>query len=214
MKALTLSLVLLALRMAVANPLPVVIYNEISTIYTTVTFWPRQSTEDFPQTSTTLPSSSVVTPLTSVDEKSTPTSFPSVQTSVPPSPTTEESSTAESTTPVTPTSTSTAVPNENYGHGTFFYTGTGACGITNDDTQYIAALPWKLFDKFTPGGNPNHNTLCGKKIIVSHKGRSVVAEVVDRCEGCEKGDVDLSLAAFQELAPLEDGRINISWRWQ
>ena len=36
-------------------------------------------------------------------------------------------------------------------------------------------------------------------------------EIVDTCPGCADGDVDMSETAFKKLAPLNDGRIPISW---
>lgn len=106
------------------------------------------------------------------------------------------------------------MPNENYGDATFFHPALGSCGKRHDGTQPVVALSYKRFDEFTPGSNPNENTLCGKKIIVSYEGTSVVAEVVDRCADCEGyGDVDLAPSLFKELAPLVEGRIYVSWKW-
>ena len=49
--------------------------------------------------------------------------------------------------------------------GTFYATGLGACGITNNDGDHIAAASHVLFDSFPgyKGGNPNANPICGRK---------------------------------------------------
>ena len=48
--------------------------------------------------------------------------------------------------------------------GTFYATGLGACGITNNDGDYIAAASHILYDSFPgyAGGNPNNNPICGR----------------------------------------------------
>ena len=61
-------------------------------------------------------------------------------------------------------------------------TGLGACGFTNNNGEKIVALAHALFDRFTPAsGNPNQNSLCGKRIQANLNGKSVVVKVVDRC---------------------------------
>ncbi|KAK4460397.1 RlpA-like double-psi beta-barrel-protein domain-containing protein-containing protein [Cladorrhinum samala] len=99
------------------------------------------------------------------------------------------------------------------GQFTWYYTGLGACGKVNSDGQLVAALNRATFDPKTPNGNPNRNTLCGRKIRLSYQGKSVDVTVVDRCAGCGPNDVDLSPAAFKRFAPLVKGRITGSWRW-
>lgn len=99
------------------------------------------------------------------------------------------------------------------GQGTYYSTGLGACGITNVDTDYIVAISHELYDQYTPDGNPNKNTLCGKKIQASYEGKSVEVTVVDRCEGCQYYDLDFSPSAFQSIADESLGRIDITWQW-
>lgn len=69
-----------------------------------------------------------------------------------------------------------------------------------------------LFDPSTPGGNPNHNTLCGRQIKASYGGKTITVTVADRCEGCVGiNDLDLSPSAFQDFASLGEGRIKGTW---
>jgi len=102
------------------------------------------------------------------------------------------------------------------GDGTFYATGLGACGITNKDTDHIAAVSHLLFDTYPgyKGGNPNNNPICGRKVIATYKGNSVEVEITDRCTGCAITDLDFSPAAFDLLADEALGRIHpVTWVW-
>ncbi|KAK0710461.1 RlpA-like double-psi beta-barrel-protein domain-containing protein-containing protein, partial [Apiosordaria backusii] len=85
--------------------------------------------------------------------------------------------------------------------------GLGACGQLHQDSELVAAISYAVFDPQTPGGNPNNNPLCGRRIRASFESKSVEVTVVDRCPGCSAGSLDLSPAAFQKLADLGRGRI-------
>lgn len=102
------------------------------------------------------------------------------------------------------------------GQGTYYSTGLGACGITNTDSQYIAAVSHLLFDVFPgyDGVNPNNNPVCGRKIKVNYQGVSIVVTVTDRCTGCKLTDLDFSPAAFKNLANPSVGRIDLEWVWE
>ncbi|CAF1361840.1 unnamed protein product [Adineta steineri] len=56
------------------------------------------------------------------------------------------------------------------------------------------------FDLHTPNKNPNHNSLCGRRIQVNGPRGSAEVRIVDRCPGCPYGGLDLSPAAFQTVA--------------
>ncbi|CAG8728919.1 3536_t:CDS:1, partial [Acaulospora morrowiae] len=77
------------------------------------------------------------------------------------------------------------------GDATFYEVGLGACGKVNNDNQLVCALNHDQFDP-SPGGNPNKNRSCGKKIKATFGKKSVIVTVVDRCADCKKGDIDLS----------------------
>ncbi|KAF9254234.1 hypothetical protein L218DRAFT_886719, partial [Marasmius fiardii PR-910] len=91
---------------------------------------------------------------------------------------------------------------------TFYTPGLGACGRTNNANELVAAAAAQVFDTF-PGhtSNPNNNPICGKKAVVTFGGKSVTVTIVDRCPGCGSAGIDLSPAAFQQLAPLSQGRL-------
>lgn len=100
---------------------------------------------------------------------------------------------------------------------TAFHPGRGACGQTNKDTDLVFALPASQFDP-SPGGNPNHNKNCGRRARVTsgeaaRTDRSVVVTVVDRCAGCAYGDIDLSPAAFNQIADPDEGRVRVTWQF-
>lgn len=126
--------------------------------------------------------------------------------------TTATTATSTSST-TTSTSTSSASTGTNSGQGTFYDTGLGACGWTNSDSDYIVAIDIKTYNAHNVDSNPNHNSLCGKKIRAFYEGKSVDVEVVDACEGCLVNDLDFSPSAFQQLADESLGRIDITWEW-
>lgn len=102
------------------------------------------------------------------------------------------------------------------GQGTFYGTGLGACGITNNDGQYIAAVSHLLFDTFPGynGTNPNLNPLCQKTVTASYQGKSVQVTLTDRCVACKITDLDFSPSAFSKLADQSVGRISdMTWVW-
>ncbi|EJD35250.1 hypothetical protein AURDEDRAFT_175674 [Auricularia subglabra TFB-10046 SS5] len=104
------------------------------------------------------------------------------------------------------------------GDGTYFDTsvGLGACGVQNNNNQYIAAVSHALFDSFPGygGGNPNNNPICGRSATAHYGGRSITFTIEDRCAGCAGyGDVDFTPAAFTALVgSLGPGRVHgVTW---
>ncbi|GEQ69859.1 hypothetical protein JCM33374_g3534 [Metschnikowia sp. JCM 33374] len=99
------------------------------------------------------------------------------------------------------------------GHATYYNPGMGACGMVHTDSDYIVAVGDMLYEQYTPDGNPNHNTLCGAKLIAHYEGKSVEVTVVDRCGSCSPNDLDLSPVAFAQIANQGLGIINLTWEW-
>ncbi|THH30081.1 hypothetical protein EUX98_g4101 [Antrodiella citrinella] len=103
------------------------------------------------------------------------------------------------------------------GDGTFYETGLGACGITNVDTDFIAAIGFAAFDSYPgyTGGNPNNNPICGKKVTAHYQGKQVTVAITDRCAGCEIAtSLDFSPSAFDQLADPAVGRIHgVTWSY-
>ncbi len=46
------------------------------------------------------------------------------------------------------------------------------------------------------------------------QGQWVDATIGDLCPGCSSGSIDLSPSAFQQLASLDAGRIQVSWDFE
>ncbi|KAF9362584.1 hypothetical protein BGX34_005855 [Mortierella sp. NVP85] len=55
------------------------------------------------------------------------------------------------------------------------------------------------------------DSMCNRKMKVQYKTESIIVKVVDECEDCEEGLIDLSEEAFEKLAPLDDGKIKVKW---
>ncbi|KAL8935480.1 MAG: hypothetical protein Q9211_004677 [Gyalolechia sp. 1 TL-2023] len=97
---------------------------------------------------------------------------------------------------------------------TFYAPGLGACGTHSTAADAICAISHIRYDAAAPSGaNPNLNPLCGKQIRATRGSRSVLVTVVDRCQGCEADDIDLSPSAFGKLADEEEGRVKVRWAW-
>jgi len=90
------------------------------------------------------------------------------------------------------------------GDATYYATGLGSCGKTNQDTDFIVALST---------AEANHGAHCGKKIRVHYGKKTIDCTVADTCPGCSRYSIDLSPSAFKALAPLDAGRIKVSWNY-
>ncbi|KAL1741195.1 Non-catalytic module family EXPN protein [Schizophyllum fasciatum] len=78
--------------------------------------------------------------------------------------------------------------------------GYGACGQPLQNGDMIVALSP---DQYLSGAN------CGRQLVATHAGRSVTVTVRDLCPGCGANGLDLSSGAFQRLAALGEGNIDI-----
>jgi expansin (peptidoglycan-binding protein) len=89
---------------------------------------------------------------------------------------------------------------------TYFYQNgvAGACGTVHSDSDFVAAL-----DSSTYGDTGSQSSYCGKTIRVTWQDKSVDVVVADACPTCANpSSVDLSVAAFQALAPLAQGELD------
>ncbi|CAL3967262.1 unnamed protein product [Diplocarpon coronariae] len=90
---------------------------------------------------------------------------------------------------------------------TYYEAGLGACGTTNDgSTEKVIALPHGMM-----GTQSNGNPYCGMTVTIKLGSKTVQATVVDKCMGCTGNSIDLSNAAFEELADFAVGRTQATW---
>ncbi len=99
------------------------------------------------------------------------------------------------------------------GELTYYAPGVGACGIESRDGDNVVSLSHVLFDAVSKSANPNQNPLCGKMVRAWRDITSVDLKVVDRCTGCQPRDLDITEKTFAKLAKVEQGRVNVEWRW-
>lgn len=211
MKFSTLSLLFAAAVQVAASPVPVLEWVTVTvTVDHNVHHDAATAEAALPETTAEPSTIAFDTPATSETATSETTTAPTIS-AIPSTATTSTvapSAVASSTSASSSTSTSVFS-----GEGTYYDTGLGACGITNVDTDFICAISKDLFDQYTPKGNPNNNSLCGKKIRAFYGSNSVEVTVVDRCEGCAYNDLDFSPSAFDLIADHALGRIDITWEW-
>ncbi|GLB34903.1 putative lytic transglycolase [Lyophyllum shimeji] len=99
------------------------------------------------------------------------------------------------------------------GFATFFYQNgvAGACGTVHSDNDLIAAIDGRRY-----GNLSVKSALCGKKVKISNpaNGKSVTVTIADACPTCKNSNsIDLSLAAFQKIATLDQGLVGITWNF-
>ena len=84
----------------------------------------------------------------------------------------------------------------------------GACGWQNTNDDLVAAVSQQVYGT---QANPNASPVCGKCATINYGGNSVTVKIVDKCMGCKTGDIDMSPAAFKEIADQSLGRIPVTW---
>lgn len=91
------------------------------------------------------------------------------------------------------------------GDGTYYAAdGSGNCSFEPTGDLMVGAM--------------NHvdyagSAACGACVDVVGPQGEITIRVVDQCPECQEGDIDLSPEAFQQLAPLDQGRIPITWHY-
>ncbi|MGP9019361.1 RlpA-like double-psi beta-barrel domain-containing protein [Streptomyces sp. BR1] len=100
-------------------------------------------------------------------------------------------------------------PSSGFSHAraTFYSTGMGACGITNNDGDFIVALNSAQFGSGFPSAQ------CGKKIKITYKGKSATATITDECPGCPYAGLDMSPALFSHFENQDKGTIYVDWKF-
>jgi len=96
------------------------------------------------------------------------------------------------------------------GDGTYYDPGVavGSCGWSNVASDHVAAMSYEIYGTFA---NPAMSPVCGACLNVTGPKGTVKVKMVDRCQGCSSGDLDLSTAAFDEIADQSTGRVKIVW---
>ena len=98
----------------------------------------------------------------------------------------------------------TADPALETGEGTFYDAdGTGNCSFEAASDRMVVAIN---------GPDYENGKWCGACLAVAGPSGEVVVRVTDQCPGCKQGDLDLSREAFEKIAPLSAGRVDITWR--
>ncbi|KFH66512.1 hypothetical protein MVEG_07037 [Podila verticillata NRRL 6337] len=94
------------------------------------------------------------------------------------------------------------------GRGTWFSDDSGSCEIDFDQSDMIVAMNEDQMGALSGSGSK-----CGQKVRVSYKGKSQVLTIVDTCPSqyCDKGDLDLSQAAFKKFADMDVGELELEW---
>jgi len=97
------------------------------------------------------------------------------------------------------------------GFATFFYQGgvAGACGTVHKDSDFVAAMDYRRY-----GNLSVKSALCGKQVKITNpaNGKSVTVTVADACPTCKNSNsIDLSVAAFKQIATEEQGMVGINW---
>lgn len=79
--------------------------------------------------------------------------------------------------------------------------GLGACGEPVSDDGMFVALAVDVFGTATvdPMTGKTTNKWCNKKIEVTNDGKTAIATIVDRCEGCTNGGLDATPALWDAL---------------
>ncbi|TWP51549.1 hypothetical protein FKR81_15245 [Lentzea tibetensis] len=84
-----------------------------------------------------------------------------------------------------------------------YFPGLGVCGETHADADLVAGVSLLQFLGGAHGGDEIQ--------VTGENGATTTATVATLCVTCLSGDIDLSPAAFDKLAPRAKGRIKVTW---
>ena len=102
-------------------------------------------------------------------------------------------------------STYAQCPGAPSGSATFYDSqdGYGHCGSKIPNDGLYAAISTGCYSA----------SICGKQVKVTHGGKSIVVPILDSCQSCDAGHIDISRSAFQNIASLDLGVIPVSWEY-
>jgi len=93
------------------------------------------------------------------------------------------------------------------GRATYYETGTGACGYTDNNSDPIVAISHLIYGN---GGNCDQ----WMEITNTANGKTQYGRTRDECQGCGQYDIDLSPSLFQSLgAELSQGVLQVEWHF-
>jgi expansin (peptidoglycan-binding protein) len=99
-------------------------------------------------------------------------------------------------------------PNVHQGEATYydFANGDGACmfGPSSEDPLMIGAMNQTDYAA---------SAVCGACVRLTGPNGTIDVRMVDLCPECPQGNIDLSPDAFALIAPLEQGRVDITWSY-
>ncbi|KAI9306309.1 hypothetical protein BJ944DRAFT_178472 [Cunninghamella echinulata] len=108
---------------------------------------------------------------------------------------------------------STIPPEEGWYTGNGFYFDASqrknSCGIAMSNYDLVGALNSKQF-----GEKNQNNPNCGKEVtVIGSSGQQVNIKIIDGCDTCSEGDIDLSPAAFEKISQFSHGQTSIKWKF-
>ncbi|KAF9227871.1 hypothetical protein BS17DRAFT_726484 [Gyrodon lividus] len=87
---------------------------------------------------------------------------------------------------------------------TYFADGLGACGATNQPSDFIVALNSAQY---------NGGQYCFQMITITANGKTTQAQVTDECPGCPYGGLDFSQGLFEFFSDLSAGVLYGTWNF-
>ncbi|KAF8447921.1 RlpA-like double-psi beta-barrel-protein domain-containing protein-containing protein [Boletus edulis BED1] len=87
---------------------------------------------------------------------------------------------------------------------TYYDVGLGACGNTNQPSDFVVALDIAQF---------NGGQFCFQMITITIGPLTTQAQIVDECPGCPPNGLDFSSGLFQFFGPLGNGVLTGTWNF-
>lgn len=118
----------------------------------------------------------------------------------------------QTTTPPPEQGESPEQPSQSYSGAASFFSANGvpgACGQAIRDSDFVVALDHRMF-----GSGSSESPQCGRKVVVTHNGKSITATVLDASPSTsDMYGLDLTPGAYEALASLDQGTIDVTWRF-